>query len=297
MASQASRHSSDPLQLRFFASIFHLPEWLVAYVASLSLTAGMSLVQFLLVAPLLRAGLRPLLKITSSVSQPLLQPLWTALVTHEPLASWVASPVFPGVTSAVFYFMSCLPFAVVDWLDSPSLRARFKHQPSAPQRPDAWAHALFLTGWHHVFYIFPGLITQIAKQGPWLYVDYAAPGEQCMEQCDGHALLPSVAPRLEHIFIHLAVCFLLFDASCTRMSKLDREPTAMSMRTRAHTRACAHARTHEHAHSCAHTSFMCIRANSLLFTRHLPLKSHRLSLSPPLRPLLALDAPRLARAL
>ena len=217
-------HNRDPLRLRVVASTLGTPEWIVACIASLLLTVVMSLVQLLLVAPILRAALAPLLALTARASgadaPPVLQPLWTALISREPFVDIVTSPVFPGAMSAVFYFVSCAPFAMLDLLDAPSIRLRFKHQQGAlrekSELASGWASTLFLTGWHHVFYILPGLCAQVVQQGPWLYFDYSSSPSNattCMERCDGRALLPPEAPRLDHMILHLAVCFLLFDAS------------------------------------------------------------------------------------
>ena len=208
-------HAADPLRLRRVASLLRLPEWLVAYAASLFLTVSMSLVQLVIIAPVARAALAPVnaLLEPSDLSPSLLQGIWTKLIRHEAVSAYVASPVFPGFASAVFYFLACLPYALVDLLDVPWIRSSYKHQPTAPQRPDAWAHALFLTGWHHVFYIIPGLYSSYVQQGPWLYFDYASPESQCMEHCDGRALLPATAPPLSGVLLHLVACFLLFDAS------------------------------------------------------------------------------------
>ena len=156
-AALQALHNRDPFRLRAVASALHLPEWLVACLTSLLLTMGMSLIQLLLVAPLLRAALRPVFAMSAAVTgldaPPVLQPFWTSLINHKPFAEVVSMPVFPGLMSAIYYFLSCLPFAIVDLIDSPSFRSRFKHQPEASQKSDAWYCALFLTGWHHVFYI------------------------------------------------------------------------------------------------------------------------------------------------
>ena len=216
-AALQALHNRDPFRLRDVASALHLPEWLVACLSSLLLTIGMSVIQLFLVAPLLRAALQPVFAMSVAVTgldaPPVLQPFWTSLINHKPFAEVVSMPVFPGLMSAIYYFLSCLPFAIVDLIDWPSFRSRFKHQPSASQKSDAWYCALFLTGWHHVFYIMPGLVAQVVQRGPWLYLDHGSNAPPCMERCDGHELLPPDAPRLDHLLIHLATCFLLFDAS------------------------------------------------------------------------------------
>ena len=214
----SSRTSSLLLRLRpLRTAALRLPEAACAHVSSLALTVVGSamivlaawLIRSLLLEPL--SGMLP-----SPGAPPLLQPLWRHIVGRY--GETVTSPVFPGLLTAVFYFLACLPYALADAL-APPVTERFKLQPSAPQRPDAWAHALGLTAWHHVFYIVPGLISQWSKRGPWPYSHdspvgngSAAEDGWCMERCDGAALLPDDAPRLDVLLLHLFLCFVLFDA-------------------------------------------------------------------------------------
>ena len=216
-AALQALHNRDPFGLRDVASALHLPEWLVACLSSLLLAIGMSVIQLFLVAPLLRAALRPVFAMSVAVTgldaPPVLQPFWTSLINHKPFAescfdacvSWAdVGDLLLSVMPAVCY---CRPHRLA------MLKSRFKHQPSASQKSDAWYCALFLTGWHHVFYIMPGLVAQVVQRGPWLCLDHGSNAPPCMERCDGHELLPPDAPRLDRLLIHLATCFLLFDAS------------------------------------------------------------------------------------
>ena len=58
------------------------------------------------------------------------------------------------------------------------------------------------------------LVSQWASQGPWLYHDdWSTPGGWCTEECDGAALLPTHAPRVGELLVHLLACFVVFDAS------------------------------------------------------------------------------------
>ena len=205
----SSRHDADPLHLRHVASRTGLPEWFVACAASLALTFSFSIVQFVLVCTPLRLALAPVLAVGETDDPPILQPLWTALLTNEPWGTYVSAAAFPGILASVYYFVSCMVYSAIDIVNAPSFNDKYRLQPGAPQRPDAWAHALFLTGSHYVLLIVPGILWQVATQGPWLYWD----GSPCVWGCDGARLFPSAAPRLDHMLIHLVICFVVFDAS------------------------------------------------------------------------------------
>ena len=115
----------------------------------------------------------------------------------------------PSLQSPAF---SCSPFALIDALGDrlPAIKARYKLQPNAPQRPDAWTHTLGpLRG--TALYIFPGLAMQIYKSGPWLSL--MGHRTRSAWRHDGAMLMPKQAPRLENVMLHLLACFILFDAS------------------------------------------------------------------------------------
>ena len=86
--------------------------------------------------------------------------------------------MFPGIVTAIFYWVACAPYAAVDALSSASFRGRHKLQPDKAQRPDAWAHALGLTLWHHVAFILPGLATQAHTRGPWQIILIIIPSKR-----------------------------------------------------------------------------------------------------------------------
>jgi cholesterol 25-hydroxylase len=194
---------ADPLYLRDAARMLHLGELPVATVGSLAVTAVISIAQ-LAVTYACRTLLGAVWQPASSTGPRLLQPLWATL-TSPPYEAYTASPLFPGMVSMLFYFVACSPWAVLDLLRV----RRFKSQPDAPQRPDAWQHTLGLTAKHHLLLIFPGLYLSFRSRGPWLY-HHAPP--ICWEQCDGMRL-PSLAPRLDELLLHVAACFVIFDAA------------------------------------------------------------------------------------
>ena len=206
MASSA--HDSDPFRLRIISRTLRLPELYTAYASSLTLTVAFSSILLLLAAPAVQSITSPLVALIPHDTL-FLQPFWSRLRASP----YVASPIFPGVFTAIYYWAACLPFAAVDLFASADFKKRHRLQPASPQRPDAWAHALGLTLWHHAAFIIPGLATSFQKGGPWLaYHQTGNSSAWCMEDCDGLALLPSSAPPLAELLLHLFLCFVLFDA-------------------------------------------------------------------------------------
>lgn len=229
---------NDPLRLRAIAKAMRLPELIVALASSLLLTIVFSAALLLLITPAARLLLAtPLIALLRACTvwvrpgQPkLLEWFWSTLTT-EPLHAYIAAPVFPGVLTGVFYWLACLPYAAVDLLALSSFKKQYKLQPAASQRPDAWAHALGLTAWHHIAFILPGLATQYFTRGPWMYWEAGADasrtvqntsasssagghggGGWCMEACDGLSMLTREAPPLDELCVHLLLCFVVFDA-------------------------------------------------------------------------------------
>ena len=149
----ASSAHSDPFRLRIISRTLHLPELYTAYAASLTLTVAFSSILLLLAAPAVQSITSPLVALIPHDTL-FLQPFWSTLRASP----YVASPIFPGVFTAIYYWAACMPFAAVDLFASADFKKRHRLQPASPQRPDAWAR-LGLTLWHHAAFIIPGLAT------------------------------------------------------------------------------------------------------------------------------------------
>jgi cholesterol 25-hydroxylase len=118
-----------------------------------------------------------------------LQSTWQCLLRNY--GDIIASPSFAVVLPISFYFVACCLFMALDlssmqWLD------RYRIQ---PQRPPSWRAmkpALILTLWNQVLYVLPVAAVSIVF---------------------GHPIpLPSDAPTMSVLLLHIGLCMVTFDA-------------------------------------------------------------------------------------
>lgn len=119
----------------------------------------------------------------------LLQPLWDLRFGYE---SYLASPLFPIITSVVFYFVVMLPWTMIDlygknwnWMQ------KYKIQDDKEVTWPQIRKAILLTVWNHMIYILP------LSVGQWVYTP--------------PSVLPPIAPTIWEFIWHQMASLAVFD--------------------------------------------------------------------------------------
>ena len=130
---------------------------------------------------------------------------WTWLRANG--GHFISSPAFPVLLAVLFYFVAGLGFVILDLCDFQALR---KYKIRGVDRPPStmadWTKTLKYQLTTIVMFIVPGVVFQMAVQGPWLYRD-----SFCVMNCDGEKLLPLTAPSLAEFVLHVGLSLFVFD--------------------------------------------------------------------------------------
>ena len=140
----------------------------------------------------------------------MLSPLWRSVsITYAP---WTASFAFPGMWSLFSYVLGCSPFALLDFLDLPSIR-QYKLQPSKhPAKPGSWMNTIGTTLLLQLVFPIPAMIGQVFFKGPWTYGYHTKSGIFCIRDCVwGASVFPVSAPTILETITQLVACLVVFD--------------------------------------------------------------------------------------
>ena len=118
-----------------------------------------------------------------------IQPIWDLHLKYE---KYVASPLYPIITSIIFYFIAVLPWTYIDlfgkdwkWIQ------KYKIQPDKEVTWPLVRKAVMLTMWNHLVYILPLTIAQ------WIWTP--------------PSVLPPIAPGLFEMTWQCLAALAIFD--------------------------------------------------------------------------------------
>lgn len=119
----------------------------------------------------------------------LLQPIWDLRKGYE---YYLRSPLFPVILSITFYFVSVLPWTIIDlYGENWKWISRLKIQPNKKVTWVQVRKAIALTMWNHLIYILP------ASVGQWVY--------------SADVFLPEKAPTVFEFVWHQFASLAVFD--------------------------------------------------------------------------------------
>ncbi|XP_055874280.1 cholesterol 25-hydroxylase-like protein 1, member 2 [Biomphalaria glabrata] len=127
--------------------------------------------------------------LTRSNTRSILQIVWDFRCGYEP---YLESPVFPIILSVVFYFVTCLPFTLLDIVcPKQAWYRKYKIQVDKEVTKDQIFDALSLTFWNHILLVLPRAVAQ------WIWCPVMP--------------LPEEAPSLFEFCWHQMAGLFLFD--------------------------------------------------------------------------------------
>ncbi|KAK0047754.1 cholesterol 25-hydroxylase-like protein 1 member 2 [Biomphalaria pfeifferi] len=127
--------------------------------------------------------------LTRSNTRSILQIVWDFRCGYEP---YLESPVFPIILSVVFYFVTCLPFTLLDIVcPKQAWYRKYKIQVDKEVTTDHIFDALSLTFWNHILLVLPRAVAQ------WIWCPVMP--------------LPEEAPSLFEFCWHQMAGLFLFD--------------------------------------------------------------------------------------
>jgi sterol desaturase/sphingolipid hydroxylase (fatty acid hydroxylase superfamily) len=240
------KKSTDPFYIKYYSGCIGMPVATGAMIASLALTLTI-LVGIVVFGVFVRKLKRQFLFSGQSLapgtmSATGLSYIWDYMTKDGPFVAFVNAPVFPGALSSMFYFVACVPGALLH-IFQPDFAKPYKIQRTSSERKvpgnlvrhqvcDTLLHSLR----NNFIFAVPGMVYQVIMRGPWMYYSHEhwgnhkqtnateGSGEEalsqflisnriCLLHCDGNVLFPNSAPSNCEFMVDLTVCLLVFDLS------------------------------------------------------------------------------------